>query len=42
MCLCLNLDKDEPERKPFPAMLSPSGRVISHVWSYFTKQPTDN
>ena len=33
--LCLNLDEDEPVRQPFSAMPPPSGRAISHVWSYF-------
>ena len=42
MSLYLNLDEDEPVRQPFPAMPPPSGRAVSHVWSYFTKEPTDN
>ena len=32
-----SLDEDEPVRQPFPAMLPPSGRAVSHVWSYFTR-----
>ena len=41
MSLYLNLDEDELARQPFPAMPPPSGRAVSHVWSYFTKnQPT--
>ncbi|XP_057519384.1 RNA polymerase II degradation factor 1-like [Amaranthus tricolor] len=35
-------DENEPVRQPFPAMPPPSGRAVSHVWSYFTKEPTDN
>ncbi|XP_057515077.1 uncharacterized protein LOC130796722 isoform X2 [Amaranthus tricolor] len=36
------IDEDEPVRQPFPAMPPPSGRAVSHVWSYFTKKPTEN
>ncbi|XP_057525195.1 uncharacterized protein LOC130804680 [Amaranthus tricolor] len=36
------IDEDEPVRQPFPAMPPPSGRAVSHVWSYFTKEPTEN
>ncbi|XP_057518359.1 uncharacterized protein LOC130799273 [Amaranthus tricolor] len=36
------IDEDEPVRQPFPAMPPPSGRAVLHVWSYFTKEPTEN
>ena len=42
MSLYLYLDENEPVRQPFPAIPPPSGRAVSHVWSYFTKEPTDN
>ena len=42
MSLCLNLEEEQPVRQSFPAMPPPSGRVVSHVWWYFSKQATDN
>ena len=42
MFIYIYLDENVPVRQPFSAMPPPSGRVISHVWSYFTKEPTDN
>ena len=37
MFLYLYLDENEPVRQPFPAMPPPSGRAMSHVWSFFYK-----
>ena len=42
MTLCFNLEEEESIKHPLLAMPLSTGGAISHVWMYFSKQPTEN